>query len=69
MKSTMIRQSGSAIVASKNVIDAKEPSIRSLLLFVCGVAHVKSISYMAKGLPIRSLLLLVCGTVHVKSIS
>jgi hypothetical protein len=44
MKSMMIRQSGSAIVMSKKVLDDKRPSIESPLLFVCGAAHVKSIN-------------------------
>jgi hypothetical protein len=46
----------------------KGPSIGSLLLFVCGVAHVKSIRQVSKGPSIRSLLLFVCGVAHVKSI-
>jgi hypothetical protein len=44
IKSMMIHQSGSAIVMSKKVLDAKGPPIGSPLIFVCGAAHVKSIS-------------------------
>jgi hypothetical protein len=40
----MIHQSGSAIAMSKKVLDAKGPPIGSPLIFVCGAAHVKSIS-------------------------
>jgi hypothetical protein len=69
MKSTMIHQSGFAIVASKKVLEAKGPPIGSPLLFVSGAAHAKRISYMSKRPPIRIPLLFVCGAVHVKSIS
>jgi hypothetical protein len=69
MKSTMIRQLGFAIVASKKVLEAKGPPIGSPLLFVSGAAHAKRISYMSKRPPIRSPLIFVCSAAQVKSMN
>jgi hypothetical protein len=69
MKGTMIRQSESTIITSKTSFDAKGPSIRSPLLFICGDMHVKSINEIVKGPSIRSPLLFLSSDAHVKSIS
>jgi hypothetical protein len=56
-------------VCKKYKLDARGQPIRSPLLFICGVVHVKKHKLDVNGLLIGSLLLFVCDAAYVKSIS